>query len=121
MALDSDDDLVKNTVEIILSNCEEKDFEDCLGLIANQHYRNSNEIIGNDFPSACSQISYYDFYFGRHLSGDKVLVVKHEYVKKYRFPEFAGERLYPASDVYLSIPGKYKIIRDCIMRKEYLA
>lgn len=120
VCLDSDDDFEIEAIDIILKACQGEEFERCLGLVTNQHYRESGKIIGNDFPKQLEKISYYDFYYRYNLMGDKVFVIKTKYIKNFRFPVFDNEKLYPTGDVYLNVKGEYKIIRNKIMNKEYL-
>jgi len=119
--LDSDDDLTEDAIEKILYVWEKRDYNrKIVGIIANEQYRTTKQIIGKELPNNLKYITFFDAYYKYHVSGDKVLIYQTEIIKENPYPEFKGERFVPLSCKYLEIDDPLIILNDAIINKEYL-
>jgi len=121
MCLDSDDDLGKSAVEKVRKLWDSNDTSGCAGIIANETYRESGEVIGTRFPEGLVKSTFFDVYYTHKILGDKMLVYQKEYIDKYPAPVFPGEKLFPPSNRYLNVEEPLLILNDDdLYYKEYL-
>lgn len=121
LILDSDDSLVENAI----SNLNEKtklirDKEHIAGIIGNRINRIDNSVIGTPMPDI-HYASGNELYQKYGLKGDTLRLYKTEILKKYLFPEIAGEKFIPENVVFDQIDQKYKllVIKELLYVGEY--
>lgn len=118
--VDSDDYLTDNAIAKILSVWEETPSE-CIGILG---YKKRE---GEDVITRCSDDSIVKgtlrYLYDHGLSGDAILIFKSEVLKKYKFPQFVGEKFIPEAYLYdlLDQEGTLFLLRNAIYVCEYLS
>ena len=121
ICLDSDDEYVKNGLEIILKYWKKYEKN---GNIAGMGYLSTypdGKIIGSAFPEKEMISTQFDIYNKYSVKGDKGLMFRTEIIKKYKFPVFDNEKFITEAVVYNRICEKYKMVyvNEKIEIKEY--
>ena len=121
ICLDSDDEYVKNGLEIILKYWKKYEKN---GNIAGMGYLSTypdGKIIGSAFPEKEMISTQFDIYNKYSVKGDKGLMFRTEIIKKYKFPVFDDEKFITEAIVYNRICEKYKMVyvNEKIEIKEY--
>ena len=121
ICLDSDDEYVKNGLEIILKYWKKYEKN---GNIAGMGYLSTypdGKIIGSAFPEKEMISTQFDIYNKYSVKGDKGLMFRTEIIKKYKFPVFDDEKFITEAVVYNRICEKYKMVyvNEKIEIKEY--
>lgn len=117
--VDSDDFLVSNAIEQILTLWD-KSTKEYTGILAFKNNINSNS--KNVFISINSS-TLKDLYKNKEISGDVMLIYKTKLIKKYSFPKFKNEKFVPEAYLYdlLDLDGKLLILNSKIYCYEYLS
>lgn len=119
--VDSDDLLPENSIEIILKYCGEiNDKDSFVGVGGNIVHRDGTQI-GN--KSEYSTLDLTPAQFRRKYFGDKAEIIRTEVARKYRFPQFEGEKFMQESFLWLSISNDGYLIRwfnESIYIRDYL-
>lgn len=117
--VDSDDYLTDDAIAKILSAWEKIPSE-CIGILG---YKKRE---GGDVITKCSDGSIVKgtlrYLYDHGLSGDTILIYKTEVLKKYKFPQFVGEKFIPEAYLYdlLDQEGTLFLLRKAIYVCEYL-
>ena len=107
--IDSDDWMTDNAVELII-NCWNKHGTDRFyGIVANNIDKNG-KIIGTQMPKEVNAITTIDLFGKYRVRGDKKLILRSDLSKKYPYPEFPGEKFYPASYKFKLLDQSYKLL-----------
>jgi len=107
--IDSDDWLTDNSVEIIVDYWKKHGGVKYYGLITNNIDTIGN-LIGSPLPSSVFSARHRDLVEKYHVHGDKKIVLRSELSKLYPFPEFEGEKFYPASYKYRKLDQDYELL-----------
>lgn len=107
--IDSDDWMAPNAVEKIISFWNENKKDEYAGIIA-LNCDTSGHILGTRLPHGIKSCSYKDFWKKYKMKGDKKLVYRSELTKLFPYPEFEGEKFYPASYKFYQIDKKYDML-----------
>ncbi|MBU3107655.1 glycosyltransferase family 2 protein [Clostridium gasigenes] len=90
--VDSDDILPKESIQeiIYMDECVEEKIEYCgiSGLKASFN----KKLLSNQFPNSAFDATSIELYYDYNIRGDKAEVFYTKVLKKYRFPEFEGEK-----------------------------
>ena len=115
LCLDSDDYLTEDAVEVIYREFEEHNAaeESALlytgkafgGIVAHKGKDEMTPLYGEDFPRVSYSTLYGLYLQGFH--GETTLVYKTEVLRKYPFPEIAGEKYVPEDYIYDKIDKNY--------------
>lgn len=106
--IDSDDWMTDNAVEIIVNTWKEHRNERLYGIITHNVDLNGN-MVGTAFPSDIKVATLTDLFAIYGVKGDKKLILRSDLSKLYPYPEFAGEKFYPASYKFKYLDLKYKL------------
>lgn len=101
VSIDSDDYMTDNAVELITSFWKKNKNDKYAGIVA-LDITKDGDIIGKTLPNQKS-IKIYDYYNRLHGSGDKKMVYRPEIIRKYKSPEFKGERLFATCYKYFMV------------------
>ena len=106
--IDSDDWMTDGAVEIITSYWKENGSDEYYGIITNNIDTNGN-LIGSKLPDIksskhCTLIEKYQ------VSGDKKIILRSDLSRLFTFPEFEGEKFYPASYKYINLDQEYELL-----------
>lgn len=107
--IDSDDWLTDDSVEIIVDYWKKHGGGKYYGLITNNIDTIGN-LIGSPLPSSVFSARHRDLVEKYHVHGDKKIVLRSELSKLYPFPEFEGEKFYPASYKYRKLDQDYELL-----------
>lgn len=108
MAIDSDDYLPDNSVELVVNFWKKNKNKDVAGIIG-LDVNSNGEVIGTKLPCQKS-IKVYDFYNRLKGTGDKKMVYRTELMKKIKAPEYPGERLFPTCYRYFLLDLDYDML-----------
>ena len=122
LILDSDDILTPDAVSTIKKVWQENCNLDNLGVISFLRKYSNDNIIGDSFPKDNFLSNHIDYIVNKSIKGDKCEVVLTDVFKKFRFPEFKGEKFIGESIVWTKIAREYKTlyINKAIYITEYL-
>lgn len=106
--IDSDDWMTDDAVEKIVSFWKKYGDEKYSGIISN-NISVSGTMIGSELPKiqACTYTELYQKY---KVSGDKKLIYRSDLTKLYPYPEFPGEKFYPASYKFQLLDLNYEML-----------
>ncbi len=107
--IDSDDWMTDDAVEKIVTFWNENKAEGYSGIISN-NISKEGKLIGSPLPEgvkACTQTELTDRYGVR---GDKKLIFRCDLTKRYPYPEFPGEKFYPASYKFRLLDLEYSML-----------
>lgn len=105
MCVDSDDYVVNDCIESILSNLNDVYDDSVCGIIAYRGNIDGSPLI-NEFPKV--NFSSLSDLYKSGFRGDTSLVFKTSVLKEFLFPEIDGEKFIPEGYVYNQIDRKYK-------------
>lgn len=108
MAVDSDDYLTDNAIEIIVNFWKENKNPTVAGIVG-LDIDTTGSVVGDKLPDI-KQIKIYDFYNRYHLKGDKKMVYRTELMRQIKAPEFPNERLFPTCYRYYLLDLKYDML-----------
>lgn len=121
--VDSDDFLVDDAIDFILSKWEEvKADENIAGLVGLDAYK-SGEIVGTSFPEKISTAKFSEFETLYKIRGDKKFVYKTSVIKEYpKYPSFGNEKFPAPGYLYRLIDQNYSLflINKILCVVEYL-
>lgn len=120
--VDSDDWLPDNAISTIEEYYEKyHSYDNLCGFSFLRCYANGNINYG-PFPIDEAIETYLEARINKNLGGDKAEVFYTSIIKKYRFPEFTGEKFYSEDGVWIRISGEFDMvhINKCIYFCEYL-
>lgn len=124
LCIDSDDILKPNILKTIINDFKKiKDKHDICGVAYIQDYiKKTNEVIGTEFREDNEYRSYFDIYNTDKVMGDKLIVLKSDIAKEYKFPIIECEKFVPEALVFNRLAKKYKLLcRNIIAAsKDYL-
>ena len=106
--IDSDDWMTDDAVEQIISCWKKHGNERLYGIIA-ENVDTKGQILGTELPSDVNEATSIEIFGKYGVKGDKKLVLRSELSKLYRYPEFEGERFFPASYKFKMLDQKYKL------------
>lgn len=109
VVIDSDDWMSEGAVSAIISFWRENGDENAAGIIC-QNEDPRGKIIGTGMPNNIKRCKYSDFITKYRSKDDKKLVYRSELIKLYPYPEFPGEKFYPASYKYIMLDGRYDML-----------
>ena len=113
--VDSDDYLLANGVEDILSDYKYISDDNTCGIVTSRIDKNNNPI-GGEITSIVEYSSLSDLYEKYGLKGDTSLVFKSKILKEYKFPKINGEKFIGEEYIYCQIDERYKLY---ISQKKY--
>lgn len=106
--IDSDDWMTDDAVEKIVSFWKNNGGEMFSGIISND-ISATGEMIGSQLPSVIS-CTYSDLYQKYGTKGDKKLIFRSDLIKLNPYPEFPGEKFYPASYKFRLLDLNYEML-----------
>lgn len=106
--IDSDDWMTDDAVEKIIDFWYHNGNEKYSGIIS-QNISSKGELIGSSFPNIVS-CKYSDLFGKYKVKGDKKIVLRSDLSKLNPFPEFLGEKFYPASYKYYLLDKDYEML-----------
>lgn len=106
--IDSDDWMTDDAVEKIVRFWKANGSNDYCGIISDNVDKNGN-MIGSPLPNikSCRRFLLSSKY---HVKGDKKLILRSELTRLYPYPEFEGEKFFPASYKFRLIDQQYDIL-----------
>ena len=107
--IDSDDWLADGAVTRIINFWNKNKRDDLAGIIA-LDINPDGEVIGDPFPEDVKECKVIDVRLKYHLSGDKKLVYRSDLSKRYAYPEFSGEKFFPASYKFYLLDKDYNML-----------
>lgn len=121
LILDSDDFLVENALSYLNAKTKLiRDKEHIAGIIGNRINSLDGSVIGTPMPDI-QYASGNELYQKHGLKGDTLRLYKTEILKKFLFPEIAGEKFIPENVIFDQIDQKYKllVIKELLYVGEY--
>lgn len=109
MIIDSDDWVSDNAIQLIIDFWNKYKRDDIAGIIT-LNADKSGKIIGTKAPDSLIECHFTDYWNKYHARGDKKLVYRTDLTKQYPYPEFEGEKFYPASYKFIMIDQDYKML-----------
>ncbi|MBE6927924.1 MAG: glycosyltransferase family 2 protein [Ruminococcaceae bacterium] len=107
--IDSDDWMADDAVETIVRFWQKHKREDIAGIISH-NADPSGKQLGTPMPEGVSETTVTDFFGKLGGKGDKKLIYRSELTKKYPYPEFEGEKFFPASYKFRLLDQDYKML-----------
>lgn len=109
--VDSDDYLVDNAVEKILTNWQNyKNNDNICGMTFLRGYDEQNAMLLNIFEELPVVSNHIDYRVNAERKGDCFEVIRSEIIKKYPFPEFENERFIGESYLWNKIGFRYDTV-----------
>lgn len=108
MAVDSDDFLPDDAVELVVNFWHNNKSPNVAGIVGLDIDTQGN-IIGKELPEL-KQIKIYDYYNRLNGAGDKKMVYRTELMKPIQSPEFQDERLFPTCYRYFLLDLDYDML-----------
>lgn len=107
--IDSDDWMTDDAIELIISYWNKFGNEKYYGIVANNIDTKGN-LIGNEMPKGVKEATSMELFGKYRVKGDKKFILRSELSKRYSYPEFEGEKFYPASYKYKLLDQHYKLL-----------
>ena len=107
--IDSDDWMAPNAVHDIIEYWKANKENSYAGMITLNRDPEGN-IIGTNLPENVKSCSYKDFWKKYQMRGDKKLVYRSELTKQFPYPEYVGEKFYPAATKFYMIDKSYDML-----------
>ena len=107
--IDSDDWMSDGAVGRIIRFWNENKRADMAGIIS-LNADPGGKLIGTAMPNGVTECHYEEFWNRYHMTGDKKLIYRSELTKLYPYPEFSGEKFYPASYKFRMLDHQYKML-----------
>lgn len=109
VVIDSDDWMTDDAVEKIVYFWE-KNKSDCYSGIISNNMNKEGDMIGAPLPSGVKSCKSRDLREKYHVNGDKKLIFRSELTRRYPYPEFSGEKFYPASYKFILLDQDYEML-----------
>lgn len=109
MIVDSDDWLTDDAVEKITMFWGRNKSDQYYGIVAN-NINPKGELIGSSLPGKVKSCTLTDLFGKYHVKGDKKLILRSDLSRLHPFPEFPGEKFYPASYKYRLLDLAYELL-----------
>ncbi|WP_442594313.1 glycosyltransferase family 2 protein [Neobacillus sp. D3-1R] len=107
--IDSDDWMAEDAVDKIINFWKKNKADGIAGIIAlNQSVK--GDIIGTEHPNNVHTCTYTELFDKYHGKGDKKLIYRSDLTRLYPYPEFTGEKFFPASYKFRLIDLNYKML-----------
>lgn len=121
ICVDSDDRLAANAVEKICSYWLCKNSTNIIGWVTRKGDL-TGQATGSNWPQKNSELSFIALYESQRFRGETALIWKTSILKKYRFPEIAGEHFMTENVLYYSasLSGNLKTENDIFYLFKYL-
>lgn len=107
--IDSDDWVAPDAIQNIIDFWSANKAEQFAGMIT-LNRDPDGRVIGTDLPKNLKSCSYKDFWKKYHMQGDKKLVYRSELTKQFSYPEYEGEKFYPAATKFYLIDKSYDML-----------
>ena len=107
--IDSDDWMTDDAVDKIVRFWNANKSEERYGIAAN-NISKDGDMIGTKLPSGVSHCTSTDLFGRYHVRGDKKLILRSILSKQYPYPEFPGEKYYPASYKFKMLDLDYDLL-----------
>lgn len=107
--IDSDDWMTDDGVEIIINHWKKYGGDRFYGIITN-NIDTHGELIGSELPDKMMSAKHIDLIEKHHVTGDKKIVLRSDLSKQFPYPEFEGEKFYPASYKYRKLDQEYELL-----------
>lgn len=107
--IDSDDWMTDDAVEKIVSFWKKNGSERFYGMIT-ENIDTKGKLIGTALPANVSDATLTDIFSKYQVKGDKKIILRSDLSKLNPFPEFPGEKFYPASYKYKLLDQKYTLL-----------
>lgn len=108
VCVDSDDYLLDDAIEKIVDFWDNNKSDDVAGVVG-LNVTNKSEIIGKPLPNL-KRIKIYDYYNRLKGRGDKKMIYRPEIMRKFKSPEFKGEKLFPTAYKYFNADLEYDML-----------
>lgn len=109
MIIDSDDWVADGAIGRIIDFWEQNGREDIAGIISLDADKGGN-IIGSKAPDNLRECHFQEYWNKYKMNGDKKLIYRSDLTKLYPYPEFPGEKFYPASYKFMLIDQDYRML-----------
>ncbi|MBR5079024.1 MAG: glycosyltransferase family 2 protein [Victivallales bacterium] len=107
--IDSDDWMPDNVISKVIQFWIENKRDNIAGIIA-LDAAPDGKVIGSSMPKNIRECHYREF-FGKYKGyGDKKLIYRSELTRLYPYPEYPGEKFYPASYKFMMLDQKYTML-----------
>lgn len=123
IGIDSDDIFTQDALKKIHKYFEIiKEKSDICGICFLNYKKDTNQIIGNEFPQDEMVDTYYNLYHKHKITGDKEMVFKTKVLREFPFPIYENEKFVPEALVFNRICQKYSFlcINEPVIYKKYL-
>jgi glycosyltransferase involved in cell wall biosynthesis len=107
--IDSDDWMTDNAVELIVDFWSKNGSNQYSGIITN-NISTKGEMIGSPMPANLKSCRCHDLFEKYGVKGDKKLIFRSDLTKLYPYPEFPGEKFYPASYKFRLLDQDYEML-----------
>lgn len=107
--IDSDDWMTDDAVESIVDFWN-RNGADCFSGIISNNISKKGELIGSPLPGNVKSCKCYELFEKYGVKGDKKLIFRSELTKLYPYPEFPGEKFYPASYKFYLLDQHYDML-----------
>lgn len=107
--IDSDDWMTDDAVEKIVAFWKEHRGEQFYGIAADNVSKDGT-LIGTELPEGIAHCTLTELFGKYHTKGDKKLILRSDLSRKYPYPEFPGEKFYPASYKYKLLDLEYELL-----------
>ena len=107
--IDSDDWMTDDAVRCIVDFWNKHKTLKAYGIVAN-NISKSGELIGSPLPLDVTACTLTELELTYKVKGDKKIILRSDLSKKYPFPEFDGEKFYPASFKYKMLDQDYNLL-----------
>ena len=106
--IDSDDWMTDNAVEHIVDFWKKNGSNKFYG-IASNNISSKGKMVGTQLPNIKS-CTIQDLFGKYNVKGDKKLILRSDLSKLYPYPEFPGEKFYPASYKFRLLDKQYELL-----------
>ena len=106
--IDSDDWMTDDGVEIIVSTWHQYGYDGLYGIAANNVDTNG-KLTGTPMPEGVKECTCGDLFDKYGVRGDKKFILRSDLSKLYPYPEFEGEKFYPASYKFYKLDQNYRL------------
>lgn len=109
MIIDSDDWIADGAVRAIIDFWKRNRRDDIAGIISLDADPKGN-IIGTESPAGLKECHYVEYWRKYRMKGDKKLIYRSDLTRMFPYPEFPGEKFYPASYKFVLLDQHYKML-----------
>lgn len=107
--IDSDDWMTNDAVEIILDCWKKNKSTKYYGIISH-NVSIDGKMIGTGFPQGVPSSTLTELFGKYGVRGDKKLILRSDLSREYPYPEFPGEKFFPASYKYKYLDLQYQLL-----------